>query len=66
MDGPNDQHVVDLTKYKDLISIDDTQTVEACGVLIELLGKFKPEEIALSFNGGKDCTVGLHLLRVAC
>ena len=35
-------------------------------VLLEALGKFKPEEIALSFNCGKNCTVTLHLLRAAC
>ncbi|EMD37050.1 hypothetical protein CERSUDRAFT_84069 [Gelatoporia subvermispora B] len=35
---------------------------EALGVIDEALDKFGREHISLSFNGGKDCTVLLHLL----
>ena len=34
-------------------------------VLEGALRLYKPEEIAMSFNGGKDATVLLHLLRAA-
>ena len=37
----------------------------AINVLEGALRLYKPEEIAMSFNGGKDATVLLHLLRAA-
>ena len=37
----------------------------AINVLESALRLYKPEEIAMSFNGGKDATVLLHLLRAA-
>lgn len=37
---------------------------EARRIIAETLEKYSLHEIALSFNGGKDCTVLLHLLRV--
>lgn len=36
---------------------------EAIGVITDALDRFAFSELALSFNGGKDCTVVLHLLR---
>lgn len=33
-------------------------------VLTNLIYVFRLNEIALSFNGGKDCTVLLHLLKI--
>ncbi|OCH88710.1 adenine nucleotide alpha hydrolases-like protein [Obba rivulosa] len=35
---------------------------EALGVIDEALDKFGRDHVSLSFNGGKDCTVLLHLL----
>ena len=31
-----------------------------------MLDTFEVSKISLSFNGGKDCTVALHLLRAVC
>jgi len=39
------------------------EVAEAVQVLEEALERFSFEELSLSFNGGKDCTVVLHLLR---
>jgi len=38
---------------------------EALDVLEEVISRYGPEHIAMSFNGGKDCTVLLHLLAAA-
>jgi len=38
---------------------------EALDVIEEVLAKYGPQHIAMSFNGGKDCTVLLHLLAAA-
>ena len=38
---------------------------EALGVITEAMDVYGPEALALSFNGGKDCTVLLHLLSEA-
>ena len=38
----------------------------ACQVFEQAFSQFEPERIALSFNGGKDCTVVLYLLHLWC
>ncbi|KAJ3034665.1 FAD1 flavin adenine dinucleotide synthetase [Rhizophlyctis rosea] len=39
--------------------------VESMETIREALNRYGPEHVALSFNGGKDCTVLLHLLYAA-
>jgi FAD synthetase len=39
-----------------------TQTDVAVSVINEAFAKWDTRELALSFNGGKDCTVLLHML----
>ena len=37
----------------------------ALNVIKDMFSRFESDKVCLSFNGGKDCTVVLHLLRVA-
>ncbi|KAJ1951875.1 FAD1 flavin adenine dinucleotide synthetase [Linderina pennispora] len=41
------------------------KVAHALEVIEEAIGTYGPSRIALSFNGGKDCTVLMHLLRAA-
>ncbi|KAJ1725819.1 FAD1 flavin adenine dinucleotide synthetase [Coemansia erecta] len=41
------------------------KVANALDVIEKALGKYGPESIALSFNGGKDCTALMHLVRAA-
>jgi FAD synthetase len=38
------------------------QLAAAAAVIDESFARWRPSEMALSFNGGKDCTVLLHML----
>lgn len=38
----------------------------ACAVYEQAFSQFGAESIAISFNGGKDCTVALYLLHMWC
>lgn len=54
--------------YKDVVAQDPnwSKTLdESLMILQQAVSDYDPEQVALSFNGGKDCTVVLHLLRLA-
>ena len=38
---------------------------EAVDFMVEVIKDFGTKRIAVSFNGGKDCTVALHILNLA-
>jgi len=47
-------------------SVPHNKIRESADVIVEALKLFRGPEIALSFNGGKDCTVIFHVLRAVC
>ena len=49
-----------------MLKLDENGLLKANSVILETLKKYKPENIALSFNGGKDCTAILYLVKAMC
>ena len=68
--GDGESHsisTVDIQLYNDIVdaSYEHPYILEGVNVIIDSISRYKLEHCALSFNGGKDCTVLLHLLRAA-
>ncbi|KAI1473764.1 hypothetical protein K445DRAFT_323498 [Daldinia sp. EC12] len=53
LDTPTEDHVLNSVK---------NQIIVARGVIEEALRRYRPEELSLSYNGGKDCLVLLILI----
>ena len=51
--------------YKSIINCDSDYILKSIDLIQETLIRYKCRGVALSFNGGKDCTVILHLLFAA-
>eukprot|EP01132_Coremiostelium_polycephalum_P003163 gene3163-3961_t len=54
----NKEYIIDPKRYRDLMS----KTIESLKIIETAFSSYKIEEIAISFNGGKDCCVLLHLI----
>ncbi|KFD57209.1 hypothetical protein M514_01720 [Trichuris suis] len=66
---PVKEAVPKMETYLQRVAIEDSQFYSklSCAVsfVLDCLSRYRITEVALSFNGGKDCTVLLHILRYA-
>ncbi|ETO25700.1 hypothetical protein RFI_11440 [Reticulomyxa filosa] len=57
--------VEELELYEQMKKQNDMRSLTAVGLIKTVISEYKLEKLAFSFNGGKDCLVLLHCIRVA-